>query len=134
MFDVALQRVALNVPRQSQLVVPAIDVERDEHVASLQSKHRVVSRQGQMQWIGAVTVEHRRHFVRAAQAAGSSLAELGSKLGSDLDVGHGSTPRNNGGRSGVARMVLRASVQNARRRTTASITEPSNSALAEATG
>jgi hypothetical protein len=29
--------------------------------------------------------------------------------------------------------VMRASVQNARRRTTASITEPSNSALAEAT-
>jgi hypothetical protein len=86
-----------------------------------------------MQWIGAVSVQHRRHFVRPPQAAGSSLTELGSKLGSDLDVGHGITPRNNGGRSGVARIAAGLS-ENARRRTTASITEPSNSALAEATG
>jgi hypothetical protein len=81
-----------------------------------------------------VSVQHSRHFVRAPQAASGALAELGSKLSSDLYVGHGSTPRNNGGRSSVARIAMRASVQNARRLTTASITEPSNSALAEATG
>src|SRR5690606_15907269 len=96
----------------------------------LHRHHGVVARQGQVDRVGAVAVEHRRHLVRAAKTAGSALTELGSQLGSDLDIGHGGTPRKAVG----GQATRRARAKGAHRLRTASITEPSqNSALAEAT-
>src|SRR5215471_4285101 len=36
-----------------------------------------------------MTVQHGGHLALAAAAAGSALAELGTSLGGDLDLGHG---------------------------------------------
>jgi len=47
-----------------------------------------MARKRKVQGSGAVTVEDGRHLTRATGATGGTLAELGTRLGDDTDLGH----------------------------------------------
>ena len=84
-LDEALDRVALNLLGQCELAV-AVELDRQQRVGGLQRQHQVVTGQRDVDRVGAVAVEHCGHLVGATDAASSALAELGARLGLDLDL------------------------------------------------
>jgi formate hydrogenlyase subunit 4 len=83
----ALDRVALHGLRQDQLLL-AVHRHGEQRVRGLQRHHQVVARDGQVDRRVAVAVDDGGDLVLAADAAGGALAELGARLGGDLDLGH----------------------------------------------
>jgi hypothetical protein len=88
MLDDRLDRVALDVLRKRELG-PAVDLDVEERVGGLESHHRVVSRQGDVDRSGPVPIEDGRDLVVTTDLARRPLAEPGTGLGNELDLGHG---------------------------------------------
>src|SRR5918995_4392282 len=91
-FDRVLDRVALDLLGQRELRL-AIDVDRQQRVRCTEREQRFVARQRDVDRSRAVTVEDGGYLVGAADPAGSALAELGTRFGDELDLGHERTPR-----------------------------------------
>jgi len=87
-LDEALQRVALDLLRQRQVRLAALDLDHQQGVGGLQGQHGVVTRQRDVHRVGAVAVQDGRDLVVPADSAGSTLAELVARFGLDLDLGH----------------------------------------------
>ena len=87
-LDEALDRVPLHLLGKRQLAV-AVELDREQGVRRLQGEHQVVARQRDVHGIGAVSVQHRGNLRLAPDSAGGTLAELVTRLGVDLDLGHG---------------------------------------------
>ena len=86
MLDGAPDRVALDLLRQRELLLAAADLDRQQGVHGAQGEEGLVARQRDMDRIGAVTVDDRGHLVLTADPAGGALAELGARLGGELDL------------------------------------------------
>lgn len=91
-LDVALERVALHGLRDDQRVL-AVDLQTDQDVGGAKRKEQVVGRQRDVDRLGAVAVDDRGDLVVTTGATGGTLAELGTGLGGELDLGHDCTPR-----------------------------------------
>ena len=89
----AADRVDLNLLGQRELR-SALDVELEQGVGAgvLERHHRGVTRQGHVDRVLAVTVDDGGDLVVAADAAGSTLAELRTGLGLNLLGSHGGSP------------------------------------------
>jgi hypothetical protein len=89
-LDEALDRVALDLLGQGELATAARELDRQQRVGpALERQHQLVARQRDVHRLGAVSVEDRRDLVGAPDPARGALAELGTRLGLDLDLGHG---------------------------------------------
>ena len=87
-LDEALERVALDLLGDREVLLGA-EVDRQQRVGVLERQHELVARQRDVHGVGAVSVEDGGHVVGATDAAGGALAELGARLGGDLDLSHG---------------------------------------------
>src|SRR5674476_733556 len=93
-LDVAVDRVLLDLFRQRELLLAALDVDLEEHVRDAQRELGLVARKADVYGIGAVAVQHGRHLVRATQTTCCALAEFGALRGAQSDlVGHGDSPQ-----------------------------------------
>lgn len=87
-LDGVLDRVALDLLRQRQQALAALDLDQQQGVRGLQRQHGVVTWQRDVHRVRAVAVQNGGHLVVPADSAGSTLAELRARLGLDLDLGH----------------------------------------------
>ena len=91
-LDGVLDRVALDLLGQRQLRV-AVDVDREQGVGRTQREQGLVTRQRDVDRVGAVAVQDGGHLVGAADPAGCTLAELRTQFGGQLYLGHERTPQ-----------------------------------------
>jgi len=90
-LEVALDRVAYDGLRKRELVSLG-GLERQQGVGVVpQRHHQVVAREGEVPGRVTVAVEDGRNLVGHPDPAGVALAELGTWLGDDADLGHGGT-------------------------------------------
>ena len=87
-LDEALDRVALDLLRQREVALAALDLDQQQGVGGLQGQHGVVTGQRDVHRVTAVAVEDGGNLVVPADSAGSTLAELRTRFGLDLDLGH----------------------------------------------
>lgn len=85
--QVALDGVTLDGLRDRQLGL-AVEVQGQQDVRRTQREQQVVARQGHVDRLGAVTVDDTGNLVLTADAAGGALAEAGTDVGGELDLGH----------------------------------------------
>ena len=76
-LDDRTDRVALDVLGQGQVIL-AVDLDGQQGVGNLQSQHRLVARQADMNWFGAVAVHDGGDVVLTADGSGRALAERGA--------------------------------------------------------
>ena len=90
---VALDRVALDRLRDGELLA-ALEFEGQQHVgaAVLDRVGELARGQRHVARVGAVAVDDGRDLAGATGAAGTALAELGTRFGVQTDLGHSGTP------------------------------------------
>ena len=79
-LDGVLDRVALDLLRQRELG-RAVDLDGQQGVGGTQRQQGLVTRQRDVDRVGAVAVQHGGDLVGAADPAGSALTELGAQFG-----------------------------------------------------
>ena len=91
MLERALDRVADDRLGQAQLLAGGQALEAQQRVGAtvLERDQQVVAREGHVHRRGAVAVQNGRHLVGAADPTSGALAELGTGLCGDADLGHG---------------------------------------------
>jgi len=90
-LDVVLDGVGGDRLGQRHFGAGRVDVKSQDGVLAVLTDHtgELERRQGQVLRVGTVAVEHRGDLACAASTASGALAELGTRLGGETDLGHG---------------------------------------------